>query len=88
MQVYPSRKINAADLIEVAILSGIFLAAFFHYGKPELYMPTPAQWKGQVPKRIHNERIRKLTGTEETNHNVLDAIGLALWGSEHAYTKY
>lgn len=52
---------------------------------------TPAQWKGQVPKNVHHARVmRQLTEAEEAavkwpadylRHNVLDAIGLGLFGA-------
>lgn len=49
----------------------------------------PHEWKGNVPKHIHNARVlAKLTPHERTLipdlpkaqlHNVIDAIGLFLW---------
>jgi hypothetical protein len=48
---------------------------------------TPAEWKGQVDKRIHNRRVLdRLTPSERaivgTNHNVIDAVGLLLYAWE------
>lgn len=46
---------------------------------------SPAEWKGQVPKQIHQARMRKrLAGREveifdRVGHNARDAIGLVLW---------
>jgi hypothetical protein len=45
----------------------------------------PREWKGQVPKKIHNARVlAAMTGEEKArmtykNHNVIDAIGIGLW---------
>lgn len=87
-QVYHQRfqKGDQSDLIEVAGVAGALssvLAADRHYG----YLPR--QWKGQVPKEIHNARVlSKLSGSETANiqpcaaslrHNVLDGIGLGLF---------
>ena len=43
----------------------------------------PAEWKGQVPKKIMNERVlSKLSAQERAivkdNHNAIDAVGLGL----------
>jgi len=47
---------------------------------------SPAEWKGQVPKKIHGDRIFNELTKEEIlavvsikNHNTIDAIGLGLW---------
>lgn len=53
---------------------------------------TPVEWKGSVPKEIHNRRVlAKLTEQELAllpvrprarnpyDHNTVDAIGLGLW---------
>lgn len=58
-----------------------------------LRLPYPAMWKGQVPKHVHHTRVlRRLDPISEfrlssdlksvapgKRHNVLDALGLALW---------
>jgi len=58
------------------------------------YFPTPREWKGNVPKEIHNDRVlSKLSSKERFSlsqlgvprgklHNVIDAVGLAKWGWE------
>jgi len=47
---------------------------------------SPSAWKGQVPKKIHGNRIFNELSREEIlavvsieNHNTIDAIGLGLW---------
>ena len=48
----------------------------------------PAAWKGNVPKAVHHARARAALAPEEVavaypggkyDHNVLDAVALALW---------
>jgi hypothetical protein len=47
---------------------------------------SPSAWKGQVPKKIHGNRIFAELRREEIlaivcieNHNTIDAVGLGLW---------
>lgn len=85
-RIYPrmdQRKGDLNDLLELAGVAGSIGMAWTvpvsHY--------YPADWKGQVPKKIMTERIRKkLTAPELDNmitsgakdHNTLDAIGIFL----------
>ena len=88
-----ARPVNAAadvvtrgnDLIVTAIRLGRLIEA----SRPvRLTLVTPGQWKGQVPKDIHNRRVlAKLTPAEATlasnlDHNGIDALGLLLWALE------
>lgn len=77
---------RAADLIELAGVVGAVAATLpvmtrVHY--------LPRQWKGQVPKNVHNKRIMKRLRDGEPErilrpsaaslmHNVVDSIGLGL----------
>lgn len=87
-QVYRHGKGDQNDLIEVAVVSGMWLqAAYNKCYKPKLVRPR--EWKGSVPKKIHNNRIlAKLSEAERRlleeipsylRHNVIDAVGIALW---------
>lgn len=85
-RIYPrsdQRKGDLNDLIEVAGVAGAIAGRF--------NLPTtwyyPADWKGQVPKKVMTERIRKkLSAAELENvisvgakdHNTLDAVGIFL----------
>ena len=79
--LYPTKRKqhkDVKDLLEIA--NRMKAAAFRALGV------SPAAWKGQVPKRIHGERILKALRREEIlavvsieNHNTIDAIGLGLW---------
>jgi hypothetical protein len=78
------------DLITLAVQVGRYAERLEH-GGARVDLVTPAEWKGQVPKDVHHQRIRKeLTGRESDAvdlagapsrklHNVLDAVGLGLW---------
>jgi hypothetical protein len=89
-QVYPHRaqKGDPNDLITVAFGAGLIAGRF---PKARLRLVKPHQWKGTVPKEIHNRRVlAALTEGERVvaesakvqasvRHNMIDAIGLGLW---------
>ena len=87
-QVYIPRlmKGDPNDLINLAMVVGALLATLHGPGETVL----PASWKGQVPKDIMVNRIKKrlapeelaramLPKTKDLQHNVFDAIGIGLW---------
>ena len=91
-QVYQQRrwKGDPNDLIQVALTVGA-LEAQIHC--PDILLVKPHQWKGSVPKDIMGKRIMgKLTEDERRvaeagmaglgakKHDVVDAIGIGLWG--------
>jgi len=83
-------KSQAEDLLRVQLVGGIVA------GRCGGRVTTvhPMRWKGAVPKRIHQSRIRdELSEAERAvleagtakvrgalKHNVLDAVGIGLWG--------
>lgn len=81
-QVYPQSKADPNDMIPLALLAGS-LVGFF--GSPFVKLPKPREWKGQVPKKIHNARtLAALTPAElqlcgGLSHDEIDAVGLGLW---------
>ncbi len=90
-QVYRQSKWKGDpnDLIEVAVVSGALGLCFAE--KPTRFV-KPHDWKGNVPKNIHNDRVlgrlskpeRQIFAEEKSfskaqAHNVVDAIGLGLW---------
>jgi len=86
-QVYKTTP-NPASIIDVAHGAGrAMLIAEFFVSPHELVLPRI--WKGQVPKKIHQERIlSKLTNTELALlkpfnkgqlKDIIDAIGIGLW---------
>lgn len=81
------RKGEITDLFKLAALTG---AITYACGATAAHV-LPSEWKGNVPKDIHNDRVlRGLTQKElerftrrgyvaADSHNVIDAIGLAKW---------
>lgn len=83
-QVYKGHlsKGDPNDLIDLAILVGALVHLF---GPAKILLPKPVQWKGQVPKRIHHARIKQRVEIYgSTSKDALDAVGLCLWGIDHA----
>ena len=85
MKVYPRQKGDAADLLELNGVNGAIAASL----KCDTHIGYFArEWKGQVPKDIHNARIElkltpeekaRIVSTPSLRHNVLDAIGIAFY---------
>lgn len=90
-QVYQQKlwKGDPNDLIDVAVIAGIAVAALAPWCAPELVRPHA--WKGNAPKAVGNKQtlarmdecekivLRASGATKSKEHNVLDAIGLGLW---------
>jgi hypothetical protein len=75
--------VDPNDLIKLALLGG-YLAGINNSARR--WYIHPQDWKGQVPKKIDNERtLRQLKDNERhilgerPNHNVVDAVGIGLW---------
>jgi hypothetical protein len=81
-RIYPhsrDQKGDLNDLLELAgvvgALTGVFSVVSFVY---------PADWKGQLPKKVMNDRVLMTLGLDEGDalvhhdHNTLDAIGIGL----------
>lgn len=87
-QVYRAAqsKGDPNDLIKVAVEVGQWKE---RAKKARCTLVHPAEWKKQVPKDIHHNRVMECLYTYERGkipplpktkaHNVLDAIGLGLW---------
>lgn len=86
-RIYPGSGQRKGDLNDLLELAGVDSAIASKLGAflGEVTCYAPAQWKGQVPKRIMNDRVlKRLTPREAAriihpkDHNVLDAIGIGL----------
>lgn len=86
-QVYRASqsKGDPNDLIKVAVQAGQWIERFSCTGAA-VRRVLPNEWKGQVPKTVHNKRVLAcLTEDEKTrilpslDHNMVDAIGLGLF---------
>lgn len=87
-QVYRTAqsKGDPNDLIKVAVQAGQWIERF---RACEVKRVLPNEWKGQVPKSVHNKRVLACLTPEELEriaklpeskaHNMIDAIGLGLW---------
>jgi hypothetical protein len=88
-KIYPGsgqQKGDLNDLLDLAAVVGYLESEF--RDSERVY---PAQWKGQVPKKIMTARIlNKLSPVEQLAvfecgavksklHNVIDAVGIGLW---------
>jgi len=90
-QIYAQNKLKGDpnDLIMVAIVAGHCAQAIVRYvPRATVHYLWPAQWKGQLPKKVSVERTIKLLTSEEhervrlptasLQHNVWDAAGIGL----------
>ena len=93
MQAYPKCRANPNDLVRVAVVSGLVVGLY-----PAYAFVLPHEWKGSVPKKIHQQRIlTKLSVDEHTlvanitpkslRHNSIDAVGLGLYYLEKTYGR-
>lgn len=82
-------KSNPNDLLGLAAIAGILASALQH---ARVRTPTPAEWIGQLPKATRGNAMSspralrimsRLTSSEcvlvLNQHDVIDAVGLALW---------
>ena len=81
-------EVDPDDVMALVLVIGHVWGTFHGLKGNTLELVRPATWKGQVPKRIMNNRIvSTLTQTEQalvhdkvrSNHNALDAVGIGLW---------
>jgi len=90
-QIYRHSKADPNDLITLAMAAGELIGRILaeHPGS-EVLECLPATWKGQVPKDIMVERIKKglseaehkrviLPTAASLAHNVWDAVGIGLY---------
>lgn len=85
--IYPGSAQQKGDLNDLLDVVAVGASVASHYSKPITVFPS--DWKGNVPKDVMTERIRRAITDEERSriekcpanlmHNVLDAIGIGLW---------
>lgn len=94
MQVYKGNYKNPNDLIQVAACGAAIGAAL---PIKEAHGYYPREWKGNVPKAIHNERTMNRISEAEKKviqrtpgylmNNVIDAIGIGLFHLERTRVR-
>jgi hypothetical protein len=87
-RVYPSAAQQKGDPNDLLDLVGVG-AAFAAHFSCTVETVFPSDWKGQVPKDIMVDRIRRALSPEELatiapcaaglRHNIYDACGIGLW---------
>lgn len=86
---HAGRKGDLNDLLPLAAAAGAFCST----PSAETELVTPQQWKGQTPKHINHNRIKRchLNIDEYTAHipkskreHALDALGIATWSYNNA----
>jgi hypothetical protein len=94
-EVYKGGAPDPNKLGQLLLVAGAVVGAVGHV---RVRLPFPKEWKRQVPKEIHHRRLLEgLTVREHRvldaalggvplslRHNVLDGVGLAKWGAQHA----
>ena len=90
----PDKDLN--DLIDVAAVGSAVNNALY-LNATAFQTVKPAEWKGNVPKKVMLERIRsKLTDDEmarcewtnkSDNEDLLDAVGMGLWHAGRLNSK-
>lgn len=90
-QVYrhgPGSEVDPDDVLCLVLVLGHLWGTFHGVDGNNLELVRPATWKGQVPKRVMNNRIlATLTKAEQqlvhdkvrSNHNGIDAVGIGVW---------
>lgn len=61
-ELYRGQTGNPADILRVGQVAGAAVGCFsgdLHYMAGQAYLPQPKEWKGNVPKKIHQARICK-----------------------------
>jgi hypothetical protein len=91
MQIYNSTPLaHANDCVTLSLMAGRVTGLFSGWIGDRTYAYYPHQWKGQVPKRIMIERIKKKLTPGETSRiklpkaagkklDVWDAVGIGLY---------
>ena len=80
-------KSNPNDLITLAMRAGVIEGMLRAHAPSAWWRRVrPSQWKGSVPKPIHNKRVLgALTAREMAllpnalKHDTIDAVGIGLW---------
>lgn len=87
-RIYPGSGQQKGDLNDLLNLAMIVGQVVSWANAPTSRIVYPAQWKGQVPKKVMTNRILTKLSVEESaaivrvgakDHNTIDAVGIGLW---------
>jgi hypothetical protein len=85
--IYPDSPARDSDQMDLSLIAGAVAGALACVGA-DVVFATPREWKGTVPKKIHNKRILALlpdlrsmlkTWPKGKHEHMIDAAGLGLW---------
>lgn len=91
-RVDTDKGVQIRDIVRLAVRAGRVVERYLDRGN-HVRTVAPVQWKGSVPKPIHNARImsaldpaelamvadRQRAIPEKLRHNLIDALGITLW---------
>ena len=86
-EIYAGKTKNPESILRLAQVAGA--AVGISQTIEHRYLPRPKEWKGSVPKNIHQERIRAQIANldpvtcwrpKSAHSHLWDAVGLAIWG--------
>lgn len=79
------RSARGGDLVKLSIMCGRIQECAYEHGVPTFSFVEIPKWKGNLPKRLVNDRIRKslpktiLRLLSKAESHDWDAMGMALW---------
>ncbi len=92
--VFYDTKHRKGSQVDLAVLHQVAGALVVELPSDHFELIEPWQWKGQVPKKIMNDRTKaeltdeeralvELPSAKSKHHNVWDAVGIGLWKWRH-----
>lgn len=69
--------------LDLAYLCGV-LVGWSQLASKDIFLPTPIQWKGNLPKSATEHRVKQKFGfvTSQISEHEVDACGLLMWWLE------
>lgn len=69
---------NRGDLVKLTRLVG-FIEAFFQFRGAQTEMVSIMKWKGQLSKRIVEDRVKRILPKLKAESHAVDAVGIGLY---------
>lgn len=73
---------QTGSILKLSVMIGIYAREFLEHSGASFQVVPVRQWKGQLPKEVVIQRIRKYLGEKnckEFKADVWDAVGIGLW---------